>query len=240
MSARKSNAERGPRPLARAALLCTLATVAGSALAAEYGTVVSSTPINVQVPVPQTQCTDRQQLVQPAPSGGGAVLGALIGGAVGNGVGGGFGRAVATGVGVVAGAAIGNQVEANANPPVATTVRQCNTVTAYETRVIGYDVVYDYNGQRYSTRLAQAPGERIALNVAVTAEGATAPGPGQAPVQTVAPAPVAVVQPAPAVYGYPAYYGYDGYHDQYGPSVAVVPQMVIWGYWGRGGHGRWH
>ena len=44
-------------------------------------------------------------------SGGGALLGAVIGGVLGNQVGSGTGRAVATGVGVVGGAAVGNNIE---------------------------------------------------------------------------------------------------------------------------------
>ena len=45
-------------------------------------------------------------------SGGGAILGAVIGGVLGNQVGAGTGRAVATGVGVVGGAVVGNTIEA--------------------------------------------------------------------------------------------------------------------------------
>jgi outer membrane lipoprotein SlyB len=45
------------------------------------------------------------------PSGAGAVLGAVIGGVLGSQVGGGTGRDVATGVGVIGGAVIGNQIE---------------------------------------------------------------------------------------------------------------------------------
>jgi outer membrane lipoprotein SlyB len=44
-------------------------------------------------------------------SGAGAVIGAVIGGVLGNQVGGGTGRDVATGVGVIGGAVIGNQIE---------------------------------------------------------------------------------------------------------------------------------
>ena len=56
-------------------------------------------------------------------------------------------RAGATGIGAVAGAAIGNGVEvnaANAYPPTAVPVQRCQTVSAYEDRTIGYDVVYEY------------------------------------------------------------------------------------------------
>jgi uncharacterized protein YcfJ len=212
-------------------LAAASAAVTGNALAAEYGNVVSATPITAQVPVPQNQCVDEQQLVQQRPSGGGALVGALIGGALGNSMGAGFGRAAATGLGVVAGAAVGDNIEAANNPPVATTVRRCNTVTRYENRLIGYDVVYDYNGQRYTTRTAQAPGERIALNVTVAAaEAAPAPLAQPQPVTTV------IEQPAPTyVYPYPANYGY-----VYGaPGVVVAPRVVIGGGY-YGWHRHWH
>lgn len=217
--------------------LALLACVGPAALAAEYGTVVSSTPVVQQVAVPQQSCYDEQQTVQQRPSGAGALVGAVIGGAIGNTIGGGAGRAVATGAGVMAGAVLGNQAEANNLPPTTATVRRCQTATRYENRTVGYDVVYDYNGQRYTTRLAQDPGPRIALNVNVTpAAGEAAPA---APAGTLPPpvyvpqqqAPVTVVPQPPVVY-YPApsyYYG--------PPAVAVVPRVVIGGHWH---HGRWY
>jgi uncharacterized protein YcfJ len=219
------------------ALAAASAGITGNAMAAEYGTVVSATPITAQVPVPQSQCVDEQQLVQQRPSGGGALVGALIGGALGNSMGGGFGRAAATGLGVVAGAAVGDNIEAANNPPAVTTVRRCNTFTRYENRVIGYDVAYDYNGQRYFTRTAQEPGERIALTVTVaaaeTAPMATLPAPlvQQQPMVTV------VESPAPVyAYPYPRSYGY-GYG---GPGVVVAPRIVIGGgYYYGGGHRHW-
>jgi uncharacterized protein YcfJ len=220
-------------------LAAVSASITSNAWAAEYGTVVSATPITAQVPVPQSQCADEQQIVQPRNSGGGALVGALIGGALGNSMGAGFGRAAATGLGLVAGAAVGDNIEAANNPPVATTVRRCNTVTRYENRVIGFDVAYDYNGQRYLTRTAQPPGERIALNVTVTPADAVPMAAPQAaaatqPVTTVVegPAPVYVYPNAyPNPYPYPANYGY----VYGGPGVVVAPRVVI----GGGYHG-WH
>ena len=212
-----------------------LATACGAALATEYGTVISSTAVTAQVAVPQQQCSEQQVLVQPRTSGGGALLGALVGGVVGHQVGGGFGRAAATGLGAVAGSVIGDRTEA-ANTPAATVpVQNCQTLTSYENRVIGYDVTYEYHGQRYLTRVAQDPGPRIALNVTVApAAGTVATAPAQPqpmPVATMAP-PV-VYAPAPAYgyygpYGYYDYYGGGGYYYG-GPAVTVVPRIVIGG-----------
>ena len=49
------------------------ACAAPAAFAAEYATVVSSTPVTATVPVPRQTCSDSQQIVQQAPSGAGAV-----------------------------------------------------------------------------------------------------------------------------------------------------------------------
>ena len=219
-----------------------LATGCGAALATEYGTVISSTPVTQQVAAPQQQCWDEQQVVQQRSSGAGAMVGALIGGVVGNQFGAGMGKAAATGLGVVAGAALGDHAEAANNPPVATTVRRCQPVAQYENRVVGYDVVYEYNGQRYSTRMAQDPGPRIALDVTVVPVGGTPPAAPPtsslpAPVYSPrAPAPVAYGQPvyAQPVYAQPVVYAPAPAYYYGAAPVVVVPRVVIGGYWHRG------
>jgi uncharacterized protein YcfJ len=214
----------------------SLAAACSATLAAEYGTVISSTAVTAQVAVPRQQCTDQQALMQPRTSGGGALLGALVGGVVGNNLGGGFGRAAATGLGAVAGSVIGDRTEAANTPPAEVPMRTCQTVMSYENRIVGYDVTYEYNGQRYTSRLAQDPGARIALNVSVAPSGGTvAVAPAQPlpmPVATVAPS---IVYSAVPAYGYYDPYSYSGYS---GPAVAVVPGVTvgIGGYWR---HGYW-
>ena len=209
-----------------------LAAACGAALATEYGTVISSTAVTAQVAVPQQQCTEQQALVQPRTSGGGALLGALVGGVVGHGIGEGLGRAAATGLGAVAGSVVGDRVEAANTPAQAVPVQSCQTLTSYENRVIGYDVTYEYNGQRYLTRVAQDPGPRIALNVTVApASGTVTATPAAPPVVTTTVAPPVVVTPVPAYGYYGPYYG--GYYDRYyygGPVVTVAPRVVIGGY----------
>lgn len=190
---------------------------APAAWAADYATVVSSTAVTASVPVRRQVCSDGQQSVQRAPSGAGAVIGAIAGGVLGNSVGGGFGRAAATGLGVVAGSVIGNQVEADSNPVTEVPVRRCQTATSYESRVVGYDVTYDYAGQRYSTRMARDPGQRLAVSVQpLEASGGGRPAPVySAPVPPAAPdeaaVPVYATAPASPVYYYqplppPVYY----------------------------------
>lgn len=180
------------------ALAAAAALLAGSAMATEYGTVVSKTAVYNQVAVPVQQCVQQDQIGRARPSGAGALIGALVGGGAGNLIGHGSGRALATGVGVLAGAITGNNVEANGAPDVVTPVQTCHTEQRVENRLVGFDVVYDYNGQRYTTRLASDPGAQVPLDVSVS------------PVATV-------VQPAPVVYSSAAVL----------PPVVVAPSPVF-------------
>jgi uncharacterized protein YcfJ len=213
--------------------LPALCLVAGGARATEYGTVVSVTPVVAAVPVAQQQCADQPVYYQQPTTGAGALIGAIAGAAIGNTMGAGAGRAVATGIGFVAGSAIGNQVEAQGRPPVEGSQQRCSTVSRYENRTVGYDVVYDYQGVRRSTRLAQDPGERIALDVQVAPVGAAAPVAPPPPVayEQAPPPPPRVVYASP----YPYYSG---------PQVYVNPWPVFifggsygGGYGGGGGWG---
>lgn len=212
-----------------------LCAAAGSAWATEYGSVLSSTPVVAAVPVPRQECIDQPVAVQPPPTGVGALIGGITGAAFGNAVGSGAGRAAATGIGLIAGSFIGNQVEVNGQPPVLSTARQCRTVTRYENRTVGYDVVYEYQGMRRQTQLAQDPGDRIALNVSVAPADAAPPPPGAAPPPPGAYPP----PPAPAVY--PTPYTPVPY---YRAPVYVNPWPVVGvglGYgWGWGGYGHRH
>ena len=46
-------------------------------------------------------------------------------------------------------------------------VAKCGTTTAYEDRVEGYRVTYEYNGRRQTTQLPYDPGDRIRVRVDV-------------------------------------------------------------------------
>ena len=232
-----------------------------AAHAAEYANVVSATPVTSSFPVSRQECADAQRVVPPQPSGGGALVGAIIGGVIGNQFGHGFGRAAATGLGAVAGSAIGNNVEANATPPQAVPVRQCRTVNGYETRVVGYDVVYEYHGQRYSTRLPNDPGPRLAIDVrpsngygaydegaARGGYGAVPPAAGQPSYEQAPPtgypvppassyySPAPVYAPAPVYYPAPAYY-YGPPRPYYAPPVVSIGVGTGWGR--RHGYRHW-
>ncbi len=229
---------------ATAALAAGLAGGAAVAQAAEYATVVSSTPVTQSVATPRQECADVDQVVQRQPSGGGALIGAIVGGVVGNQFGAGFGRAAATGLGVVAGSAIGNNVEAANSPATTVPVRRCRTTSAYENRVVGYDVVYDYNGQRYTTRLQSDPGPRLAIDVrpagATPLDRAGPPATYAAVPPAYSDAPPAYVEQAPAYYPAPAYYAPAPVY--YGPGYYGGPVIGVgigYGYGWRHGYRHW-
>ena len=222
-----------------AAAALGLAGAAASAHAAEYAQVVSAAPVTVNVPTMRQVCSESRQYVQQRPSGAGALLGAIAGGVIGHNLGNGFGRAATTGIGAVVGSVIGDNVEANANPVDVVPVRRCQVVSAYENRTVGYDVMYEYAGQRYSTRMARDPGAQVAVSVQpADASGAGVPTPiagndvaPPAPADTAAPPPV-YYQPVPRTV----------YYDDTGPSIYVAP-VIGFGFGYSGGYRgryRWH
>ena len=191
--------------------------------------VISSTPVVQQVSVPQQVCTTQPMVTQAPPSGAGAVMGALAGGAMGNAVGDGGGRALATMIGLVGGAMVGNNIEGNRNQ--VQNVQQCGTQTSYENRTTHYNVVYEYADKQYTIQMPNDPGAYVRLQVT--------------PVGAI-PAPQAAVQPgfaqpqqAQPVYGQPAQpvYGQPVYTQPvYAQPVYVQPAPVIYpgyGYYSR-------
>jgi len=103
------------RRLSTAAALASLALLSACVVAPPRERVVyAPQPAVRQVPVyAEYGRVENIGYVQVSqrPSGAGAVLGAVIGGVVGNRFGEGSGRALATGVGVVGGAVVGNAIE---------------------------------------------------------------------------------------------------------------------------------
>ena len=131
-----------------------------------YAQVLRATPVysTVRVRLPEQRCegsTSRDDGV------GGTVAGALVGGVLGNQVGKGEGRKASTIAGAVLGGAIGRRVDRNNS--VAGSGR-CRRVEADrdERRVTGYDVEYQYKGEKYMSRLAVDPGNRLRIRIAIT------------------------------------------------------------------------
>ena len=200
--------------------------------------VISTTPVIQQVAVPRQVCNTATVVTEAPNSGAGAVMGAIAGGAMGNAVGNGSGRALATMIGLVGGAVVGNSVEGSRSQ--LQNVQQCGTQISYENRTLHYDVVYEYADKRYNIQMPNDPGQYVRLQV--TPVG-TLPPP--APAQTYQPyqqyqqpnvvysQPTTVyLQPAPVMI-YPAPYPR--------PYYAPIGMSLNLGYsrgFG-GGHGHW-
>ena len=224
--------------------------------------VISSTPVVQQVAVPRQVCNNQQVVVEQPRSGGGALLGAVAGGAVGNAVGNGGGRALATMIGLVGGAMVGDRVEGG-NSQVQN-VQQCSTQTFYENRASVYNVVYEYQGTQYNTQMATDPGPYVRLQVSPVGAINQQPQGGQ-PQTYFQPAPqpgygqpqATYVQPAygaPAIYQAPVVYQAPVYYSQpysqpyyprpyyarpyYAPYYAPVGLSLNFGY--SRGYGRHH
>jgi uncharacterized protein YcfJ len=215
--------------------------------------VISSTPVVQQVAVPRQVCNNQQVISESQKSGGGALLGAVAGGAVGNAIGSGNGRALATVIGLVGGAMVGDRVEGS-NQQVQN-VQQCATQTFYENRTSHFNVVYEYQGAQYSTQMANDPGQYVRLQVTPIGAIGAAPQPGFAQSQDqyvqaqtyIQPAPVqqiqqyqqvytqpqVIYQSAPVYYAQP-YYVRPYYSPYYYPGVSLN-----FGY-SRGGYGYRH
>ena len=157
------------------AIILTLAVPSAHAFEA-VANVVSVSPITETVNHPSQQCwTEMQQITQTTPpqhSIAGAIIGGVAGGLLGSTIGRGNGRvagaAVGAGVGALTGDALANQ---NANGTTTTSqvpVQRCRQVDNLETVTTGYQVTYEFDGQRFSTKLPYNPGNQLRVNVAVT------------------------------------------------------------------------
>ncbi len=133
----------------------------------DYARVLSSAPIP-SPPVARRVCTP-VTVAQPAEhSAGGAILGGLTGALVGSRFGGGHGKDAATVVGAIGGAMVGDRVGA-ANSTEAVTQQQCDTV--YEAGPpAGYQVTYEYQGQRGTITMRHPPGDYVRVHKFVTVE----------------------------------------------------------------------
>ena len=202
---------------------------AGAVQAQEFGRVISTTPVIQQVAVPRQVCSQQPVAVEQPNSGAGSLMGAIAGGAMGNAIGDGSGRALATVIGLVGGAIVGNRVEGSGTQ--VQNFQQCSTQTYYENRAVAYNVTYEYAGRQYQVQMPNDPGPSIRLQV--TPVGATGFAPAEQPAMVLPPpAPVVmapqiqsyVTVPAPVVV--PSYY----YHRPYVPNVSLHLGYV------RGGH----
>lgn len=102
---------------------------------------------------------------------GGAIVGGLAGGVLGHQIGGGRGKDAATALGVVLGAMTGDQfANRDQRGPYENAqreVQRCRTVYDTQTRITGYRVAYEYNGQHYTTFMRNNPGNSLQVRVSV-------------------------------------------------------------------------
>ena len=114
------------------------------------------------------RCWVEPQQVMQEQRGGtnipGALLGAVIGGVLGHQVGGGTGKDVATGIGVIAGAAIGgNQGRGSEKVVTTKNVQRCSTNPA-QARPAYWDVTYNFRGVEHHMQMNTAPGATVSVN----------------------------------------------------------------------------
>ena len=122
-------------------------------------TVVRTVPIHQVVNETLQQCVT--ETVTPADEGSsGAIVGAIVGGVVGNQIGGGSGRDIATGVGVITGAVVGDNMQ---NAP--RTQQRCTPIQNSRSVIVGYDVTWEYLGRQITQRMDRDPGQYVTVTV---------------------------------------------------------------------------
>ncbi len=141
----------------------------------KYARVVSVDPVREDVGGPHQVCHD-QVVTQTAPPRdqhqiAGTAIGAVLGGVLGHQVGSGKGRTLATVAGAVGGGYAGNRIEAShqQGQVTSTVQRRCSTVNDHESKVVAYDVRYEYNGVQRTVRMDHDPGDRVQVQEGVIA-----------------------------------------------------------------------
>jgi uncharacterized protein YcfJ len=160
--------------------LCLL-VVSGIALAQssfESVVVISAQPVYqlTRIETPRERCVEERVVIErrrPQASGTPIIVSTIIGGALGNAVG---NNKSSRRVGAVLGAVLGNSVgrdiarqSQSSDTRDYQTVERCETVfvSHEEERLLGYDVIYQFNGQQYSVRTEQDPGSQMKVRVEV-------------------------------------------------------------------------
>jgi len=165
----------------RLALVSLLTTAAVAAHAQNYvdnARVIGVEPQYESLNVPRQECSNRW-VAEPRRVDGRDVGGAIIGGAagalLGNQFGHGHGRQAATAIGAVFGALAGtniaNRDRRDGYEQAPREVTECRVVTDVQTRVVGYQVTYEYRGQHFTTLMQESPGAYVPVRVSVDPVG---------------------------------------------------------------------
>jgi len=121
--------------------------------------VIKTQPVHQIVTETLQQCVT--ETVTPTEKGsGGAIVGAIVGGVVGNQIGGGSGRDIATGVGVITGAVVGDNMQ---NAP--RTQQRCTPIQNSRSVIVGYDVTCEYLGRQMTHRMDRDPEQYVTVTV---------------------------------------------------------------------------
>ncbi len=178
------NSKRALAGMAATAVLLGISTTGYTQPLYDYAKVISSQPIlrYVTVRTPVRECwqdseyyTARKHARRTHRS---TLAGAIIGGVIGHQFGSGRGRDAATVAGSLLGASIGHDVghrrsDRYDSRRYSRPVNRCETRYREhrESRIDGYEVVYRYKGQTYSTRMPHDPGRRIRVRVDIRPVG---------------------------------------------------------------------
>jgi len=134
-------------------------------------TVVGAIPINETVNTPTQKCWLE---ARPAPQQHDyldAVVGGVAGGLLGSRFGKGNGRVVGAAAGAGFGAIVGDRLHnRDSQSANAALLQHCQQAGHLETRTTDYQVTYEYDRQRFVTRLPYDPGSKLWVNVCVTPE----------------------------------------------------------------------
>lgn len=126
--------------------------------------VVSAKPLTRTVKIPRQDCHDEEVThTKPVKDENrliGTGIGALVGGLLGHQVGGGNGKTLATVAGAGAGGYAGNKIQEKVQQgdTYKTTEQRCNTVYDSKQEPAGFDVVYEYKGERHHVHMKADPG----------------------------------------------------------------------------------
>lgn len=142
---------------------------------ADTARVVASTPVYEEFNQPRRECwteRSRTSYEKEDRSYGGAILGAIVGGVVGNQFGKGNGNKAATAAGAAIGAMTGDNIDNDDRRVYRRPVEEerCRMVDNWSRRITGYDVVYRYQGNEYTTFLPYDPGPTLKVRVKVSVD----------------------------------------------------------------------
>jgi uncharacterized protein YcfJ len=160
--------------------LTSIATILSLVLAApatqashvfeDYAKVTQVTPQYEKVNLPRKECFSEYVPERSRRQGSlaGPLIGGITGGVLGAQVGKGSGRVAASAAGAAIGAIVGDRLsDRGSDEYYEREVRRCRSVDHWETRVVGYEVIYRYHGQSQTVVLPYDPGPKLLLRVAI-------------------------------------------------------------------------